>query len=546
MLKKLLLVLYLITTLFGFSQNTVGTISITEDVFEAYTLFSVYNKSYLINNCGEVINQWNSNYPPGNAVYLLPNGNLLRAGRLDQSITDIVIGGRGGIIELYDWDDNLLWSYTYSGIGFSHHHDIYPLPNGNILMLAITIMSESEAIQAGRNPALLDDGELYNEQILELEPVGTNQANIVWEWNIKDHLIQDFDITKDNFGIVEDHPQRLDVNFLNGNSPRNNWLHVNSIQYDETRDQIILSSRLLSELWIIDHSTTTAEAASSSGGVYGNGGDFLYRWGNPEAYRQGTNIDRKLFGQHTPYFIPPGLPNENKILLFNNGINRSPSFSQVDIISPPETSLGVYNYVSGTSYLPTNTDFTYTDFSSNPSEFFSGIVSNAQQLPNGNILVCEGAESYFFELDANENKVWEYRNPVNNNNGTISNQFDPPPIGSPTFRAVKYPPNYPAFTGRDLTPGLSIEGNPNLAPCNNLSVPNFEDNTVSLYPNPTSNMVYIKTLRPIDKVEVYDIIGNIILITESREIDLSNYSEGIYFFKIYNSLGILSNKIIKN
>ena len=62
--------------------------------------------------------------------------------------------------------------------------------------------------------------------------------------------------------------------------------------------QIMLSVFEFSELWVIDHSTKTAEAAIHEGGRSGKGGDLLYRWGNPRAYRAGTVKDQKLFGQH--------------------------------------------------------------------------------------------------------------------------------------------------------------------------------------------------------------------------------------------------------
>lgn len=544
-MKKTLSVLLFLCLNISYSQNTVGTISLTNDAFEAYTLFSINTDSYLINNCGEVINEWNSNYLQGNAVYLLPNGNLLRAGKLSSSNTNVTIGGIGGIIELFNWQGDLIWSYIYSGENFSHHHDVYPLPNGNILILAITIMTQEEAIQAGRNPALLESNELYNEQIIEVEPVGTNQANIVWEWNIKDHLIQDFDVTKDNFGSVEDNPQLLDINYLNSISSINNWLHINSIQYDETRDQIVLSSRKLSELWIIDHSTTTTEAASSSGGNSGKGGDLLYRWGNPEAYRQGTPSDRKLFGQHYPHYIEAGLPNENKIIIFNNGFQRTPSYSQVDIISPPETNLGIYDYVPGTAFAPTNTFYTYSELESESSTFYSDIVSSAQQLPNGNILICQGRQGYVFEIDSNENKVWEYVNPVNNTDGEIANQTEDPPAANLTFRAVKYTPDFPAFIGRDLTPDSPIEGNPDLTPCLNLSTEAFSYNDFKVYPNPTKDIITIDSPTILTNVEVFDISGNKLLESKSNKIDLSQFSNGIYFVKIMSNASSQTKKIIR-
>ncbi|WP_299129581.1 aryl-sulfate sulfotransferase [uncultured Winogradskyella sp.] len=546
MIKKLLLVLFIITS-FSYSQNTVGTVSVTSEAYDAFTLFTVHEKTFLINNCGQIINEWSSNYLPGSSVYLLPNGNLLRPGRLEDGSTDIVIGGAGGIVELYDWDNNLLWSYTYSTDNVRQHHDVYPLPNGNILILAISVMSEADAIQAGRNPSNIQDGEIYSETILELEPVGTNQANIVWEWDIKDHLIQDFDNTKDNFGDVATSPQLLDINFLNDNSPVNNWLHFNSIQYDELRDQIVISSRKLSEIYIIDHSTTTSEAASNSGGLYGKGGDLLYRWGNPIAYRNGTTDDRKLFGQHTPYFIPTGFPNENKIMLFNNGINRTPAFSQVDILSLPETSLGVYDYTPNTAYLPQNTDFTYDEMvSGESSEFFSGIVSNAQQLENDNILVCEGREGYFFELNNANEKVWEYIVPINSNTGASTTQGNTPPTTNLTFRAIKYPLDYDGFIGRDLTPNGTVELNPDLTPCSSLSINDYKDIALRIYPNPSNGVFNITTHASIQSISVYNALGKEIYKTTLNTIDLTQMPDGIYYLRITSNNQTISKKIIKH
>lgn len=100
---------FLFTQSFLSAQNTYGTVSIDNGVFEAYTLISVHHKSFLINNCGEVINEWTSNFPPGNAVYLLEDGSILRAGRTNS--TTISFGGRGGVIEKYDWEGDLTWQF---------------------------------------------------------------------------------------------------------------------------------------------------------------------------------------------------------------------------------------------------------------------------------------------------------------------------------------------------------------------------------------------------------------------------------------------------
>ena len=544
MVKKLLLLFLFISTTV-FSQNTVGTISVTNEAYDGFTLFSIHKKSYLIDNCGKIINEWTSAYPPGNAVYLLPNGNLLRASKNDGQ-SNITFGGTGGVIELFDWDGNLLWQYEYNTNDYRQHHDVYPMPNGNILILAATVMTQAEAIQAGRDPNLIIENEIYNERIFEVEPVGTDQVNVVWEWNVKDHLIQDVDNTKDNFGVVADNPGKVNFNFLNGIDAKANWLHINSIQYDENLDQIVISSRNLSEVWIIDHSTTTAEAASGSGGTYGKGGDLLYRWGNPQSYGHGIETDRKLYGQHYPHFIENGLVDAGKMILFNNGNGRTPQFSEVLIIDPPETSPGVYEYTANVPYGPFTPDYSYSDLTNTPSDFFSAIVSSAQRLPNGNILICEGREGRVFEINSSDEIVWEYINPVANLDGAIANQTETPPATNLTFRANKYSRTYNAFTGRDVTPGIPIEGNPDLTPCNTLSIDDQDiTKAIRMYPNPVKNNLTIAIARDVQKVEIYSILGT--KVTEyknTKKIDVSNIKPGVYIFKVYAENSIYTQKII--
>ena len=524
------------------AQNTVGTLTNNQGTFNGYTLYAPagHTETYLINNCGEVINQWTSTVAPGNAVYLLENGNLLRAGRIPNA--DVNFGGVGGKVELFDWDGNLLWEYTYSSPTVSQHHDVFPMPNGNILVLAVTTMTQAEAVQAGRDPNNLTQGKLFNEQILELEPVGANSANIVWEWNIKDHLIQDFDATKDNFGVVEDNPQLLDINFLGTSAGNANWLHYNSIQYDERLDQIVISSRLMSEIYIIDHSTTTAEAASSSGGLRGKGGDFLYRWGNPQAYRRGTASDQKLFGQHYPHFIADGLTDARKMIIFNNGLTRIPSVSQIDIITPPEDSEGVYSYTPGTAYGPQNTDYTYT--APVQTDFYSRILSSAQRLPNGNTLICDGDDGYFFEITPNEQIVWEYVNPVTPT-GILSQGDDPTASPNLTFRVLRYASDYPAFAGRTLTPSAPVELNPDLSNCTILSVDESVNNDFTIIPNPVKNRFKINGVSEIDKIEIYSALGELVLTSQNKNIDLTSQNSGFYIAKIYVDDKITTTKIIK-
>ena len=406
-------------------------------------------------------------------------------------------------------------------------------------MLAVNTMSESEAIQSGRDPSLILDNKIFNEQILELEPIGNDQANIIWEWNFKDHLIQNHDNTKDNYGVISEHPELLDFNYLNNNNGNANWLHINSIQYNANLDQIILSSRLLSEVYIIDHSTTTAQAASHSGGTYGKGGDILYRWGNKEAYDMGDENDRTLYSQHYPHWIEDGLNDAGKIIVFNNG--NSIRFSSANIFNPPTISPGEYAYDNVNGFGPESSDWIYT--APNPEDFFSSILSSAQRLPNGNTLICDGDSGYFFELNSSNNIVWEYINP-DTTNGILSQGDDP--SQNLVFRALKYNINHIAFSGRDLPPGNPIELNPDLSDCTLLSNPSFNQISYKLYPNPVNSYLNINTEKNITHIKITNLLGSITKeVKNSNTIDLSEIAQGLYIIQFEIEGIIYIEKIVK-
>src|SRR5438105_905574 len=82
----------------GLTRNEPGA-------FQGYTLFAPLRsgKTYLIDMAGNVVHTWKSKYSPGNAVYLLDNGHLLRTAS-DPKDRSFFGGGIGGRIEEFDWD----------------------------------------------------------------------------------------------------------------------------------------------------------------------------------------------------------------------------------------------------------------------------------------------------------------------------------------------------------------------------------------------------------------------------------------------------------
>ncbi len=373
------------------SRNADGTI--TGKIL--YTSMLSQN-TYLINNDGTIINTWHSNYLPALSAYMLANGNILRPARLN-----IQQGGGGGIEE-YTPNGELVWSFDYYSAGeYQTHHDIEPLPNGNILMLAWENIGRDQLISAGRDPNTFNDF-LKSEHIIEVQPTGPNTGNIVWDWHAFDHLIQDYDPEKENYGLIVNHPELLDINYGTVSGDDYDWFHCNSIDYNEEFDQILISCRNFNEIWVIDHSTTTVEAASHAGGNSGKGGDLLYRWGNPQTYRIDTPC--RLYEQHDASWIDSDCPGEGHILIFNNGVGRG--YSSVDEIIPPIDSSGIYYYTPGTSFGPIDPFWSYT-----PPNFYQYRFSSAQRLRSGNTLICCGVTSSFFEVTPDMTIVWNYNAP---------------------------------------------------------------------------------------------------------------------------------------
>lgn len=487
MVKQIILFFCLITSVSSSAQRTIGLFVNEEQSFEGYTLFAPSSSTitYLIDNCGKQVHYWESDTRPGLAAYLLENGLLLRTGLAFS--TTFAAGGIGGKIELLDWESNLVWETTFADSLYHQHHDIEYLPNGNILVLAWEYHSRDEAIANGRNLNFLGNA-LWSEAIFEIKPVGTNEAEIVWEWHLWDHIIQEHDSSKLNFGLVQEHPEKVDLNFVTQNASTSDWIHANSVDYNPVLDQIILNSRNFSELWIIDHSTTTAEAATDMGGQYGKGGDLLYRWGNPNAYDRGTSDHQTLFRQHDSHWIPDSLNGGGQIMIYNNFSSTiGNSRSSVDIISPPVDSVGNYFIDPITNrYGPDSALYKISPEGDN--SFFAPNVSGAQRLPNGNTLICAGTGGKFLEFDSSENLVWEYINPVN----TRPLMQGTNPTGNSVFRTYRYPIDYPAFNNRLIISGDPIEINPLPSPCNTTSISALDFEDFKVFPNPFNSHFQIK------------------------------------------------------
>lgn len=543
--------LFLFLLLIGISTNasaqpTVGVITLEEEAYEGYTFFSPFSgtKAYLVDNCGQLINVWNRGSRPGLAAYLLDDGSILRTFK-PSPVGPFTSASNSGGIEIVDWNNNVLWQYNLNTSTQINHHDAIQMPNGNILTLSWELTYADELIQMGRNPnEIAPQNFMWSEKILELKPIGTSGAEIVWEWHINDHYIQEYDPTKDNYGVVSEHPELFDINYPDINSVNSNasrdWNHFNAIDYNEDLDQIAISVRNSDEVWIIDHSTTIEEAASHEGGNAGKGGDILYRWGNADSYNRGVIADQKLFGQHGVHWVKEGLDNAGRILVFNNGNGRSEgAYSTVLFLDPP-TEDGQYTIDTQDPFGPEEADIRYgQDFS---ERFYSAYMSNAQQLSNGNILINAGSPGRILEINASNQIVWEYIIPLFGDVPATQGQTI---ASNANFRAYKFGVDFEGFEGKDLTPGLPIEKNP--LPCN------LQVNTLESTSN-TPNIVYHQgshslILDQFDNanIQVYNQMGKEVFAVnkiKSKELQLPPLSSGIYYIKAVRDTQLWSTSIL--
>ncbi len=545
-MKKICLTIVLLFGLLQVNSQTVGLTQHSSGTLDdGYVLFApnTSNTTYLIDKCGKLIKTWPSTYRPGQSCYILPDGTLLRSGNTNNNTFNA--GGKGGIIQKIDWNGIETWSYTISSTSECQHHDIKALPNGNVLAIVWESKTNTEAIAQGRNPTVTT-ATVWSEKIIEIQPVGATGGTIVWEWHLWDHLAQDFDATKPNYTTITSNPQLLNINY-GASATNSDWIHLNSIDYNPTLDQIVLSSHNLDEVWIIDHSTTTPQAASHSGGNSGKGGDFLYRWGNPQAYNNGTAVNQKLFGQHNAYWIESGFPFQNQLMIFNNGNGRTGgNYTTVEIINPPVSG---FNYTPILPYLPGTTSWIYNF--GNPNNLYATNISGAQQLSNGNVLICNGPSGVFTEVNSTGTTLWRYVNPVNAA-GIIAQGTTP--TQNTVFRCSYYPSNYSGFNGHTLTAGTTIENSNTVSASCSLTLTDsdvLESYKVRLYPNPVKDNLYIAIGNFENSkfnIQFFNSLGQMVYennyVTTEISIPVTHFSNGIYFVKITDEIKTKTFKVI--
>ena len=476
-----------------------------------YVLYSPLSSgtTYLLDTDAQVVHTWQSEYSP-HSLYLLDDGTLLRPGR-DPDTEHFRAGGAMGIVQKLSWDSEVLWEWKLSDENRILHHDVEPLPNGNFLALGWELRTPEEARAVGRREDLIPEKGLWPDFLIEVEPVPPNEARIVWEWRVWDHLVQNVDPDLPNYGEPSQHPHRLDINA--GGPP----LEIDDEQLEQLRALGYVPDELSEGSGGEGSATEAAGAAqpeqdadgdsdagdgegddqqqdeeeeeeeeelrsdflhinavdwhpeldqiamtvpelgelwiiqrpSSTEEAAGPAGDPIYRWGNPSAYGMGEPETKRLFYPHDVQWIPSGSAGEGNLTVFNNGSERPDGeYTSIEELEPPLADGGTYPRPVDGPWEPAELVWRYT--APEPESFFAAFISGAHRLPNGNTFVTDGPKGRLFEVTREGELVWDFGNPWAGEAAMTEGRGRRLRMG--VWRAQKLPPGHPGLAGRDLTP----------------------------------------------------------------------------------------------
>ena len=487
--------------------------------FNGFALYNAQgsNTTYLIDENENIAHTWNLNTECNYTVALKKNGNLVR-GTKNNGNTLSGAADAGRVQEIAP-DGSIVWDFVYSDSEHLSHHDL-TLVGDNVLITAWEVKSAAEVTAAGYST----NSEKWPTHFIELEDDGNGGANIVWEWHIWDHMCQDIDPNGINYTAnISDHPELIDVNMIQAQGGPGggggDWFHVNGVDYNEELDQIVFSSRFASEIYIIDHSTTTAEAASHSGGNSGMGGDIMYRWGNPSNYGiSGTQVIPNAV-HDARWITNDGRPNAGFLQIFNNS-GVSNNVSAIDGIETPWDSISnSYLRNPGQAFEPISYTTRYE------CAYSASGQSSSDRMSNGNIYVNassgQGGSGVMYEVDMSGNIIWG-------------------PYQAATQKGFRYECDYPGILA--LEPFINSSTSSCFSSVN-IDEINSDFSVIVDHNNSSINVSSEHTSFLSAKILVYNMLGQEIYnekITSIggvfyNDIDLRMIKQGIYIVKLFNN-----------
>lgn len=278
------------------------------------------------------------------------------------------------------------------------HHEVTPLPNGHLLVLATTLMNLSSTTQPPltNSPAQAVLGDVVVDLDQNLKPV--------WVWNTFNHL----------------DPNRQPMGFAD-------WTHANAILYSPDDGNILVSIR--HQNWVVKVNYADGTGSGNILWRLGLGGDFTLKGGvDPTDWP---------YAQHLPDFFSPNTSGLFSLGIFDNGDDRTfPASVTCGATGAPPcfySTVPVFQIDESAKTATLTSHVMLPDVL--PNSYYSDWGGNAEQLANGNLefdATNTSAGSFVVEttMGANPQVVWK----LASNSTNAFNEF---------YRAFRVPSLYP-------------------------------------------------------------------------------------------------------
>jgi hypothetical protein len=253
----------------------------------------------------------------------------------------------------------------------SMHHEIHPLPNGNLITLSTELRSVSGFAQpmCGEPPdQFTGTYQLISDVIVEFEP---DSGKVVHEWHLSDYFDPQTNPADSN--ICPFAPAfAVPVFLYAAMGDVKDWTHANAVILDEKRNALLVSVRHLDAVLAIRY----ADDAD------GKSGDLLWRLG------PGGDFTLEGAGELQYHQHAVEVQDDGSILLYDNGNDRpGTSLNSPDVSQHPYSRAVRYELDEVNKTVTQKWEMRSVIDGRRLYAFF---VGDADHQPNGNILIDDG------------------------------------------------------------------------------------------------------------------------------------------------------------
>lgn len=275
-----------------------------------------------------------------------------------------------------------------------------------------------------------------------------------------------------------------------------------------------------------------------------------------------------------PTYIASGagqniISNSNEVFwIFDGNIRAGNNGNFQHVLADASSLLNTWNMVTVTYDAPTTTMKLYIN------EILVSENNSVSATVGGNIQIGAFASIAFFNGDIDEVRIWNRALPLAEIQNNMNCELPSPSTQNSLVAYYKFNQGTDAADNTTITTLTDASGNANNGTlvnftktgttsnflagspivtgtnCAVLSNESFEvANNIKMYPNPTNGIFTIET-QEVSTVDVFDMIGKKVYSNKvsvgSSNIDLSNYTNGIYLLTVTNQKGNLNTyKLIK-